>query len=94
MPFSGEHDHHDYLAITLWMQGHALLPDLGTTGYGADLHRDYYKNSATHNTLSVNLTNARRRARKRDGYTVRLTPSTWPVTLTGVSHSLRCQVFR
>lgn len=58
MPFSGEHDHHDYLAVTLWMKSHAVLPDLGTTGYGADLHRDYYKNSATHNTLSVNLTNA------------------------------------
>ncbi|TCV96764.1 heparinase II/III domain-containing protein [Biostraticola tofi] len=58
MPFGGEHDHYDYLAITLWRHGHAVLPDLGTTGYGAALHRQYYKNSAAHNTLSVELTNA------------------------------------
>ena len=34
-----------------------ILPDLGTTGYGARMHYAYYKNSATHNTLTVNQAN-------------------------------------
>lgn len=41
----------------LWHHDGWLLPDMGTTGYGAKMHYDYYKNSATHNTLSVNQTN-------------------------------------
>lgn len=56
-PFGGEHDHHDCLGIMLFNQGHHWLPDLGTTGYGAPAHYQYYKNSATHNTLSIGRTN-------------------------------------
>lgn len=56
-PFGGEHDHHDRLGIILFNQGHHWLPDLGTTGYGAPAHYQYYKNSATHNTLSIGRTN-------------------------------------
>lgn len=56
-PFGGEHDHHDRLGIMLFNQGHHWLPDLGTTGYGAPAHYQYYKNSATHNTLSIGRTN-------------------------------------
>jgi hypothetical protein len=41
----------------LWHRDGWLLTDMGTTGYGAKMHYDYYKNSATHNTLSVNQTN-------------------------------------
>jgi hypothetical protein len=33
------------------------LPDSGTTGYGAELHYGYYKNSVTHNTLAVEQQN-------------------------------------
>lgn len=56
-PYGGEHDHYDRLNVLLWDNHVALLPDLGTTGYGAKMHYAYYKNSATHNTLSVNQTN-------------------------------------
>ncbi len=56
-PYGGEHDHYDRLSLLIWHRGNLLLPDLGTTGYGAQLHYDYYKNSATHNTLTVNQTN-------------------------------------
>lgn len=56
-PWGGEHDHYDRLSLLLWQRDGWLLPDLGTTGYGAKMHYDYYKNSATHNTLTVNQSN-------------------------------------
>ncbi|WP_087017190.1 heparinase II/III domain-containing protein [Thaumasiovibrio subtropicus] len=56
-PFGGEHDHYDRLGLILYRHGQQILPDLGTCGYGADLHYSYYKNSATHNTLTVNQQN-------------------------------------
>lgn len=56
-PFGGEHDHYDRLNILLFNGGKEILPDLGTTGYGAPMHYAYYKNSATHNTITVNQTN-------------------------------------
>ncbi|GEA49256.1 alginate lyase [Vibrio inusitatus NBRC 102082] len=56
-PYGGEHDHYDRLGIILTRQGKEILPDLGTTGYGAELHCSYYKNTATHNTLVVNQHN-------------------------------------
>lgn len=56
-PYGGEHDHYDRLSLILFNQGKEILPDLGTTGYGARMHYAYYKNSATHNTLAVNQTN-------------------------------------
>lgn len=56
-PFGGEHDHYDRLNMILCRFGKEIIPDLGTTGYGAPLHYQYYKNSATHNTLAVNETN-------------------------------------
>lgn len=56
-PYGGEHDHYDRLGLILVKNGQEILPDLGTTGYGAPLHYGYYKNSATHNTLVVNQQN-------------------------------------
>jgi len=56
-PYGGEHDHYDRLSLLIWQDSFPLLPDLGTTGYGARMHYDYYKNSATHNTLTVNQSN-------------------------------------
>ena len=55
--YGGEHDHYDRLGLTLIKNGKEVLPDLGTSGYGAELHYGYYKNSATHNTLVVNQSN-------------------------------------
>ncbi|WP_089139517.1 heparinase II/III domain-containing protein [Vibrio rumoiensis] len=56
-PYGGEHDHYDRLGIILCRQGKEIIPDLGTTGYGAEMHYGYYKNTATHNTLAVNQKN-------------------------------------
>ncbi|MCP2005118.1 MULTISPECIES: heparinase II/III domain-containing protein [Buttiauxella] len=56
-PYGGEHDHYDRLNILLFNGAKEILPDLGTTGYGAPMHYAYYKNSATHNTITVNQTN-------------------------------------
>ncbi|CAM4151653.1 heparinase II/III domain-containing protein [Vibrio agarivorans] len=56
-PYGGEHDHYDRLGLILTRDGKEILPDLGTTGYGAELHYGYYKNTATHNTLVVNQQN-------------------------------------
>lgn len=56
-PYGGEHDHYDRLGLILVRDGKEILPDLGTTGYGAELHYGYYKNTATHNTLVVNQQN-------------------------------------
>ncbi|WP_413701906.1 heparinase II/III family protein [Psychromonas sp. KJ10-10] len=55
--YGGEHDHYDRLGLTLIKNGKEILPDLGTSGYGAELHYGYYKNSSTHNTLVVNQSN-------------------------------------
>ncbi|MDE1315931.1 heparinase II/III-family protein [Vibrio aestuarianus] len=56
-PYGGEHDHYDRLGLILIKDGKEILPDVGTTGYGAELHYGYYKNSASHNTLVVNQKN-------------------------------------
>ncbi len=56
-PFGGEHDHYDRLNFILIKNGKEILPDLGTTGYGAELHYSYYKNTLTHNTLAVECKN-------------------------------------
>ncbi|MCS3601443.1 hypothetical protein M2371_000629 [Buttiauxella sp. BIGb0471] len=56
-PYGGEHDHYDRLNLVLFNGAEEILPDLGTTGYGAPMHYAYYKNSATHNTITVNQTN-------------------------------------
>ncbi|RCS69994.1 heparinase II/III domain-containing protein [Vibrio casei] len=56
-PYGGEHDHYDRLGLIICRNGIEILPDLGTTGYGAEIHYGYYKNTATHNTLAVNQKN-------------------------------------
>ncbi len=55
--YGGEHDHYDKLAISYVGHGQRITPDLGTTGYGAILHYDYYKNTGTHNTVTINEEN-------------------------------------
>ncbi|ANY69345.1 hypothetical protein BBD42_24805 [Paenibacillus sp. BIHB 4019] len=55
--YGGEHDHYDKLGIQFSAFGEDIIPDLGTTGYGAQLHYDYYKNTATHNTVAINGAN-------------------------------------
>lgn len=55
LPYGGEHDHYDRLAISFSAFGKDICADLGTAhGYGAPLHYAYFKNTATHNTVVVN----------------------------------------
>lgn len=56
-PYAGEHDHYDRLGISFLAYGEPISEDLGTTGYGAILHYDYYKNTGTHNTICINEEN-------------------------------------
>ncbi|MDO4329212.1 MAG: heparinase II/III family protein [Lachnospiraceae bacterium] len=51
--FGGEHDHYDRLGLSFLAYGRRIAADLGTTGYGAVLHFDYYKNSGAHNTVTI-----------------------------------------
>lgn len=51
--YGGEHDHYDRLGISYYAYGHPVISDLGTTGYGAKLHYDYYKNTGSHNTMVI-----------------------------------------
>lgn len=53
-PYGGEHDHYDRLNLIVFNDYKAVIPDLGTTGYGAPLHYGYYKNTFSHNTICVN----------------------------------------
>lgn len=55
LPYGGEHDHYDRLGISFHAFGKKMCADLGTAGgYGAPLHYAYFKNTATHNTVSIN----------------------------------------
>lgn len=51
--YGGEHDHYDRLGLSYYAYGHPVMRDLGTTGYGARLHYDYYKNTGSHNTMVI-----------------------------------------
>ena len=51
--YGGEHDHYDRLDISYEAFGKRIAPDLGTTGYGALMHYDYYKNTGSHNTVNI-----------------------------------------
>ena len=51
--YGGEHDHYDRLDISYLAYGKRIAPDLGTTGYGALMHYDYYKNTGSHNTVNI-----------------------------------------
>ena len=55
IPYGGEHDHYDRLALSFKAFGKNLCSDIGTSsGYGSPLHYAYYKNTATHNTVCIN----------------------------------------
>lgn len=51
--YGGEHDHYDRLGLSYVAYGKAIAPDMGTTGYGAVLHYDYYKNTGSHNLVVI-----------------------------------------
>ncbi len=53
-PFGGEHDHYDRLGVEFSAFGEVDCLDLGTVPYGAIHHYGYFKNSASHNTVTIN----------------------------------------
>ena len=56
-PYGGEHDHFDRLGVSFISHGKHVIYDIGTTGYGAKLHYQYYKNTGAHNTVSIDGAN-------------------------------------
>ena len=47
----GGHGHPDKLALSLYAAGEPVSPDLGSPGYGVPLHRSWYRQSFSHNTV-------------------------------------------
>lgn len=66
--YGGEHDHYDRLGISYLACGRRIAADLGTTGYGAVLHYDYYKNTGSHNTVTIGEENQPPAACRLDRY--------------------------
>ncbi len=56
-PFGGEHDHYDRLGISYYYDKQPVSIDLGTCGYGAYYHYNYFKNTGSHNTVVVDEEN-------------------------------------
>ena len=52
-PHGGSHGHPDKLALTLYARGEPAAADLGSQGYGIDLHRQWYRQTVSHNTVLV-----------------------------------------
>ena len=52
-PHGGSHGHPDKLAILLYAQGTPAALDLGSQGYGIDLHRRWYRQTVSHNTVLI-----------------------------------------
>lgn len=51
--FGGEHDHYDRLGLSYLAYGKRIAADLGTSGYGAVMHYEFYKNTGSHNTVTI-----------------------------------------
>ncbi len=52
-PHGGVHGHPDKLSISLFAHGCRLSPDLGTPGYGLELYESWYRQTASHNTVTL-----------------------------------------
>lgn len=55
--YGGEHDHYDKLGIHYSVGPQDVIADFGTVGYNAPHHYPYFKNTFTHNTVSINGVN-------------------------------------
>ncbi|MFI8685004.1 heparinase II/III family protein [Rossellomorea sp. NPDC077527] len=51
--YGGSHGHPDKLHLDLFGKGARILPDFGTPSYGNFLYRDWYKQTISHNTVTV-----------------------------------------
>ncbi len=52
-PHGGDHGHPDKLNLVLYANGERFSPDLGTPGYGLDLFESWYRQTVSHNTVTV-----------------------------------------
>ena len=52
-PHGGGHGHPDKLSTILFAHGCRLSPDLGAPGYGLELYQSWYRQSASHNTVTL-----------------------------------------
>lgn len=52
-PDGGSHDHRDKLNIDVFAKGKLIVPDLGTSGYGATITNKWYKTAASHCTIVI-----------------------------------------
>ncbi|NOU95286.1 heparinase [Paenibacillus sp. LMG 31456] len=52
-PHGGSHGHYDKLHLSLQHQGGAFTPDLGMVPYGSSLRKEWFAETASHNTVSV-----------------------------------------
>ncbi|KZZ83091.1 heparinase II/III domain-containing protein [Bacillus sp. SJS] len=55
-PYGGSHGHPDKLHMDLFAEGEAFAPDFGTPSYGHVLYTGWYKQTVSHNTLTVDGT--------------------------------------
>ena len=52
-PHGGVHGHPDKLNLVLFGHGRRLSPDLGTPGYGIGLWENWYRQTISHNTVTI-----------------------------------------
>ena len=52
-PHGGGHGHPDKLSFVLFGAGQVLAPDPGSVAYGIPIHKKWYKQTVSHNTLVV-----------------------------------------
>lgn len=53
-PHGGGHGHPDKLSISYYARGFPVATDLGTPGYGVGLNETWYRQTLSHNTVTVN----------------------------------------
>jgi hypothetical protein len=52
-PHGGGHGHPDKLSTILYAHSCRLAPDLGTPGYGLELYQGWYRQTVSHNTVTL-----------------------------------------
>ena len=52
-PHGGGHGHPDKLSTSIYASGEDISVDLGTPGYGIELHETWYRQTLSHNTVMV-----------------------------------------
>lgn len=53
-PHGGGHGHPDKLSISFYARGYTVATDLGTPGYGVGMNESWYRQTLSHNTVTVN----------------------------------------